>query len=161
MIERFVWRCHTGVTTRTVPEWAFKITAYADELLRDLDQLGAWPERVVAMQRHWIGRSTGARIRFAVGSRGIDVFTTLNIQHVESLNDVVAQITQIRVRETVPDSILDRADDIEIVDLSPDDLIEIWHRARGRDGFARGAVFAAEMLRGRKGFFRFDELVMS
>ena len=44
---------------------------------------------------------------------------------------------------------------------STDDLIEISHRARGRDGFARGAVFAAEMLRGRKGFFRFDELVMS
>jgi 4-hydroxy-tetrahydrodipicolinate reductase len=44
---------------------------------------------------------------------------------------------------------------------SPDDLIEISHRARGREGFARGAVFAAEMLRGRKGFFRFDELVMS
>jgi two-component system sensor histidine kinase KdpD len=55
---------------------------------------------------------------------GIDVYTTLNIQHVESLNDVVAQITQIRIRETVPDSILDRADDIEIIDLSPDDLIE-------------------------------------
>jgi|SRR5437016_4046115 len=44
---------------------------------------------------------------------------------------------------------------------SSDDLIEISHRARGREGFARGAVFAAEMLRGRKGFFRFDELVMS
>ncbi len=54
---------------------------------------------------------------------GIDVHTTLNIQHVESLNDVVAQITRIRVRETVPDSILDRADDIEVIDLSPDDLI--------------------------------------
>ncbi len=57
-------------------------------------------------------------------SAGIDVYTTLNIQHVESLNDVVAQITHIRVRETVPDSILDRADDIEVVDLSPNDLIE-------------------------------------
>jgi two-component system, OmpR family, sensor histidine kinase KdpD len=55
---------------------------------------------------------------------GIDVYTTLNIQHVESLNDVVAQITRIRVRETVPDSILDRADDIEVVDLSPQDLIQ-------------------------------------
>ena len=44
---------------------------------------------------------------------------------------------------------------------SPDDLIEISHRARGREGFARGAVVAAEMLRGKKGFFRFDELVMS
>lgn len=55
---------------------------------------------------------------------GIDVYTTLNIQHVESLNDVVAQITRIRVRETVPDSILDVADDIEVVDLSPADLIQ-------------------------------------
>src|ERR1700722_1352253 len=55
---------------------------------------------------------------------GIDVYSTLNIQHVESLNDVVAQITRIRVRETVPDSILDRADEIEIVDLTPEDLIQ-------------------------------------
>ena len=55
---------------------------------------------------------------------GIDVYTTLNIQHVESLNDVVAQITRIRVRETVPDSIIDRADDIEVIDLTPEDLIK-------------------------------------
>src|SRR5215831_14454319 len=55
---------------------------------------------------------------------GIDVFTTLNIQHVESLNDVIAKITRIRVRETVPDSILDQSDDIEVVDLSPEDLIK-------------------------------------
>ncbi len=55
---------------------------------------------------------------------GIDVYTTLNIQHVESLNDVVARITRIRVRETVPDSIIDRADEIELVDLTPDDLIQ-------------------------------------
>ena len=55
---------------------------------------------------------------------GIDVFTTLNIQHVESLNDIIARITRIRVRETVPDSILDQADDIEVVDLTPEDLIK-------------------------------------
>jgi two-component system, OmpR family, sensor histidine kinase KdpD len=55
---------------------------------------------------------------------GIDVFTTLNIQHLESLNDVVARITRIRVRETVPDSIIDRADDVEVVDLTPEDLIQ-------------------------------------
>jgi two-component system sensor histidine kinase KdpD len=57
-------------------------------------------------------------------SVGIDVYTTLNIQHVESLNDVVAKITRIRVRETVPDSIVDQADDIELVDLTPEDLIQ-------------------------------------
>jgi two-component system, OmpR family, sensor histidine kinase KdpD len=55
---------------------------------------------------------------------GIDVYATLNIQHLESLNDVVAKITGIRVRETVPDSILDRAGDVELVDLTPDDLIQ-------------------------------------
>ncbi len=62
--------------------------------------------------------------------RGIDVYTTLNVQHVESLNDVVARITRIRVRETVPDSILDRADDIEVIDLTPDDLIKRLHEGK-------------------------------
>ena len=57
-------------------------------------------------------------------SRGIDVYTTVNIQHIESLNDVVAQITHVRVRETVPDAVFDRADAVELVDLTPDDLIE-------------------------------------
>jgi two-component system, OmpR family, sensor histidine kinase KdpD len=55
---------------------------------------------------------------------GIDVYATLNIQHVESLNDVVARITRIRVRETVPDSVIDRADEIELIDLTPQDLIQ-------------------------------------
>jgi two-component system sensor histidine kinase KdpD len=55
---------------------------------------------------------------------GIDVYSTLNVQHLESLNDVVAQITHVRVRETVPDSILDRADDVELVDLTPEDLLQ-------------------------------------
>jgi two-component system, OmpR family, sensor histidine kinase KdpD len=57
-------------------------------------------------------------------NHGIDVYSTVNIQHIESLNDIVAQITHVRVRETVPDSVFDRADAIELVDLTPDDLIE-------------------------------------
>jgi two-component system sensor histidine kinase KdpD len=57
-------------------------------------------------------------------SHGIDVYTTVNIQHIESLNDVVAQITHVRVRETVPDQVFDHADAIELVDLTPDDLIQ-------------------------------------
>ncbi len=57
-------------------------------------------------------------------AHGIDVYTTVNIQHIESLNDVVAQITRVRVRETVPDSVFDRADAVELVDLTPEDLIE-------------------------------------
>jgi two-component system sensor histidine kinase KdpD len=55
---------------------------------------------------------------------GISVYTTVNVQHLESLNDVVSQITGVNVRETVPDFLLDRADEIELIDLPPDDLIQ-------------------------------------
>lgn len=55
---------------------------------------------------------------------GINVYTTLNIQHVESLNDIVAQITGIRVQETVPDRLLDEADQIQLIDIPPEELIE-------------------------------------
>ncbi len=55
---------------------------------------------------------------------GISVYTTVNVQHLESLNDVVFQITGITVRETLPDSLLDRADEIELIDLPPDDLLQ-------------------------------------
>lgn len=54
---------------------------------------------------------------------GIDVYTTLNVQHIESLNDVIAQITGVRVRETVPDLMIEIADNVELVDLPPDDLL--------------------------------------
>ena len=60
---------------------------------------------------------------------GIDVTTALNIQHIESLNDAVARITGVRVQETVPDAVVARADDIELIDLPPEELI-----ARLRDG---------------------------
>jgi two-component system sensor histidine kinase KdpD len=55
---------------------------------------------------------------------GIDVYSTLNIQHLESLNDVVAQITTVRVRETLPDDVIDKADEVELIDLTPKDLIQ-------------------------------------
>lgn len=60
---------------------------------------------------------------------GIDVYTTLNIQHLESLNDIVARISRVRVRETLPDSFLEKANEIELIDLPPDDLLQ-----RLRDG---------------------------
>jgi len=55
---------------------------------------------------------------------GVTVYTTVNVQHLESLNDVVTQITGVRVRETVPDSMMERADDVELIDLPPDDLLQ-------------------------------------
>ncbi len=54
---------------------------------------------------------------------GIDVWTTLNVQHIESLNDVIAQITGVVVRETLPDAVLERADEIELIDLTPEELM--------------------------------------
>jgi two-component system sensor histidine kinase KdpD len=55
---------------------------------------------------------------------GIDVYSTVNIQHLESLNDVVAQVTGVRIRETIPDGIIERADEIKLIDLPPEDLIQ-------------------------------------
>ena len=54
---------------------------------------------------------------------GIDVYTTLNVQHIESLNDVVGQITGVRVNETLPDTFFESADEIELIDLPPDELL--------------------------------------
>ncbi len=61
---------------------------------------------------------------------GIDVYTTVNVQHLESLNDVVTQITGVQVRETVPDNVFDSADEIELVDLPPDELLQRLHEGK-------------------------------
>lgn len=82
---------------------------------------------------------------------GIDVYTTLNIQHIESLNDVITQITGVRVRETVPDSILSRADEIELVDVPPEELL-------GR--LREGKVYLSEQAaRAVDNFFRRGNLL--
>ena len=97
---------------------------------------------------------------------GIDVYTTLNVQHIESLNDVVARITRIRVRETVPDSIIDAADDVELIDLTPGDLIQrlkdgkvyIPHQAERAIGhyFSQGNLTALRELALRRTAQRVD-----
>ncbi|MGI8908339.1 MAG: leucine--tRNA ligase [Candidatus Sumerlaeaceae bacterium] len=58
------WRCHNPVTIKNLEQWFFKITDYAEQLLADLDKLEDWPESVKTMQRNWIGRSEGARVKF-------------------------------------------------------------------------------------------------
>jgi two-component system, OmpR family, sensor histidine kinase KdpD len=98
---------------------------------------------------------------------GITVYTTVNVQHLESLNDVVTQITGVRVRETVPDSVLERADDVELIDLPPDDLLQ-----RLKDGkvyvpeqiqhaihnfFAKGNLIALRELALRRTAERVDQ----
>jgi len=72
------WRSDALVERREIPQWFMKITAYADELLRDLDTLDGWPESVKSMQRNWIGRSEGIELSFDVEGEGdpLTVFTT-------------------------------------------------------------------------------------
>ena len=71
------WRCGTEVEKKKMKQWFFKITAYADELLDEIDQLD-WPEKIKTMQKNWIGRSEGANVKFKVKDQEdtIDIFTT-------------------------------------------------------------------------------------
>jgi leucyl-tRNA synthetase len=71
-------RCHTPVEKKEQVQWYFKITDYADRLVRDLDKLKDWPENVKTMQREWIGRSVGAEIDFIIKETGekLPIFTT-------------------------------------------------------------------------------------
>ena len=102
---------------------------------------------------------------------GVDVYTTLNVQHIESLNDVVAQITRVLVRETVPDRVIDEADEIEVVDLAPPELLQ-----RLRDGkvyvpdmaaraieqfFNEGNLYALRELTLRRAAERIDEQMLA
>ncbi|HET7695012.1 MAG TPA: leucine--tRNA ligase [Vicinamibacterales bacterium] len=77
VVDGACWRCGTVVTTRELEQWFFKITHYGDELLDGMRELEEWPEKVLTMQRNWVGRSEGARVRFALeeGS-SLEVFTT-------------------------------------------------------------------------------------
>jgi len=78
VVDGACWRCGTTVVPRDLDQWFFRITAYADELLNSLDTLKDWPEKVVVMQRNWIGRSEGARVTFPIvgTSIGVEIFTT-------------------------------------------------------------------------------------
>lgn len=102
---------------------------------------------------------------------GIDVWSTLNIQHIESLNDVVARITRVRVRETIPDAVLEGADEIELIDLTPDELIERLQQGKVyshdqaqralRNYFARGNLSALRELAMRRAADALDGKVRS
>jgi two-component system sensor histidine kinase KdpD len=81
---------------------------------------------------------------------GIDVFSTMNVQHLESLNDTIAELSGVRVRETVPDSVLQKADEVVIVDLTPEALLE---RLRAGKVYSNDRIDAA-----LQGFFKIENL---
>jgi leucyl-tRNA synthetase len=79
VVQGLCERCDTAVTKKALTQWYFKVTDYADRLLDDLDSLeGAWPQKVLSMQRNWIGRSYGAVVKFEIEGRSepIEVYTT-------------------------------------------------------------------------------------
>ncbi len=78
VIEGACWRCDSAIAQKELEQWFLRITDYAEELLKDLDQLRGWPEKVVTMQRNWIGKSVGAEIHFPLVGRDdfLTVFTT-------------------------------------------------------------------------------------
>lgn len=71
-------RCHTPVTKKRLSQWYLKITDYADRLLKDLDKMPGWPEKVKLMQKNWIGRSTGAEVTFEIENfeKKLQIYTT-------------------------------------------------------------------------------------
>ncbi|MGB1270867.1 MAG: leucine--tRNA ligase, partial [Endozoicomonas sp.] len=85
------WRCDTQVERKELPQWFVKITAYADELLADLDKLEDWPDQVKAMQRNWIGRSEGLQMTFKVAN---------------SLGDVEGAPNEFQIYTTRPDTLM-------------------------------------------------------
>jgi leucyl-tRNA synthetase len=78
VIDDGCWRCETTVVQKELDQWFFKITAYAEELLKDADTLKGWPEKVVTMQQNWIGRSEGVEVDFKIDGteESIRIFTT-------------------------------------------------------------------------------------
>jgi two-component system sensor histidine kinase KdpD len=132
---------------------------YRSATLRELDLDGALARRPALILVDELAHTNAPGSRHAkrwqdvveLLDAGINVYTTVNVQHVESLNDVVAKITGVVVRETVPDSVLEQADEVELIDLPPDDLLQ-----RFKEGKVYMPGQAQEALRN---FFRKGNLI--
>jgi two-component system, OmpR family, sensor histidine kinase KdpD len=136
-----------------------KQISYRGSVLEEFDLDAALARRPSLLLLDELAHTNAAGSRHAKRSQdveelleaGIEVYTTLNVQHIESLNDVVAQITGIVVRETVPDSVVEAADDVKLVDLTPDELLE-----RLREG---KVYLPAQAQRAMENFFRKGNLI--
>jgi two-component system sensor histidine kinase KdpD len=136
-----------------------RVVEYRGATLREFDLDAALTRRPGLILVDELAHSNAAGSRHAkrwqdvaeLLEAGIDVYTTLNVQHLESLNDIVAKITGVVVRETVPDSVLEEADEVELIDLPPDDLLE-----RFKEGKVYMPIQAEEALHH---FFRKGNLI--
>jgi two-component system sensor histidine kinase KdpD len=151
-------RVETEAQATGLPELARRRTTYKDVPLEEMDLPGLIERRpelaLIDELAHTNapGLEHGKRYEHIadVLAAGIDVFSTVNVQHLESLNDQVAELTGVRVRETFPDSVLSGADEVVLVDLTPPALIE---------RLQTGKVYPAERVSSAlNGFFRVENL---
>jgi two-component system sensor histidine kinase KdpD len=152
-------RKETEALTEGIEQLPPRLVPYRGMTLRELDLDAALARRPALLlvdelaHTNAPGSKHGRRFQDVdeLLDAGIDIYSTLNVQHLESLNDVVAQITGVTVRETVPDSVFERADEVELVDITPDDLLK-----RLREG---KVYFPAAIQRALESFFRKGNLI--
>lgn len=137
----------------------YRCVAYRDLNLREFDLDAALARKPQLILVDELAHTNAEGLRHAkrwqdveeLLAAGIDVYSTLNVQHIESLNDVIAQITDTPVRETIPDDVFDRADEIELIDITPEQLVE---------RLQAGKVYLPEQAqRAVQSFFRRSNLV--
>jgi two-component system, OmpR family, sensor histidine kinase KdpD len=152
-------REETAALAEGIPRLPPREVEYRGVTLREFDLDGALARRPALLLLDELAHTNAPGSRHAkrwqdaqeLLDAGIDVYSTLNVQHVESLNDLVNQITGVAVRETVPDHVLDEADEVEFVDLPPEELLE---------RLAEGKVYLPEQAsRAAREFFRRGNLI--
>jgi two-component system sensor histidine kinase KdpD len=152
-------RAETAALAEGLPRLPPREVEYRGVTLREFDLDGALARHPALLLLDELAHTNAPGSRHAkrwqdaqeLLDAGIDVYTTLNVQHVESLNDLVNQVTGVVVRETVPDQVLDEADEVEFVDLPPEELLE---------RLAEGKVYLPEQAaRAAHEFFRRGNLI--
>ncbi|WP_343582961.1 sensor histidine kinase KdpD [Herbaspirillum sp.] len=167
-------RSETEEQLQGIERLPMKKVAYRDRLLPEFDLDAALQRKPQVMLVDELAHSNVPGSRHAkrwqdideLLRAGIDVYTTLNVQHIESLNDVVGQITGIRVFETVPDHVFDQADDVMLVDIPPDELLARLKQGKvympqqaekaGRNFFRKGNLIALREIALRRTADRVD-----
>ncbi|MBP0597491.1 sensor histidine kinase KdpD [Herbaspirillum sp. LeCh32-8] len=167
-------RAETEAQLQGVARLPMRMVAYRDRQLPEFDLDAALARRPQVMLVDELAHSNVPGSRHAkrwqdideLLRAGIDVYTTLNVQHIESLNDVVGQITGIRVFETVPDHVFDEADDVMLVDIPPDELLARLKQGKvylpqqaekaGRNFFRKGNLIALREIALRRTADRVD-----
>ncbi|WDZ95296.1 sensor histidine kinase KdpD [Herbaspirillum sp. WKF16] len=167
-------RADTETQLAGLPRLDMRLVAYRDRQLPEFDLDAALERKPQVMLVDELAHSNVPGSRHAkrwqdideLLRAGIDVYTTLNVQHIESLNDVVGQITGIRVFETVPDHVFDEADDVMLVDIPPDELLARLKQGKvylpqqaekaGRNFFRKGNLIALREIALRRTADRVD-----